>query len=730
MRSYRRAYFFSGFVKHASLVNKVYPPKPPLDGSPAVPNGSELAYLVFYAQHRPEKLAKVGRYLQKRVLWDLSHNRKWCHPVSLATLDSLLDACPTYTPYFAARIVRILTELLNAIEAEAAGIKVTVAPVSPEDADDDDGSVPGDAASDTTPATGTVFPSTLRDLLPAVTATWIRLNTHYDGSLDTDAHFATPFHALVERFCRMSVVPPTTSPKPIARKRTLLRRRRKRSIASADSTTGSMRSSTASLPIARAGDPAMAKTLVGALRSMAHSPALFRSPLAATYTAHLIPVLVANVQPDLDGELDEPDAEIARSRSPSASSAGGASTVDSALAAHSVTSLALAAVQRLVASAPATSVSAVLAHLCDAMDAQGVWRDAGRTDLLLSSILAAASSPAQTLLLDQLLTRTADGDVLRALSSAPFAPGCLAVSLHDVVNAVMAAGDAGAPVLAHVTRTVGASAPRDVLGAVLAPGVSPRAACAVLDVVQSDLVPVTLAQVEPVIALLSDADAEVRSKAAAVVAAAGRAPGATAQRNLAARVADALGKCGDEEEVVKAVVAAHVDSARDWAAVVELTSDAARPVVAAGLRDAVARGAPWTEPIVDLVSADSDIDWTALTTALRDAAAAEVADADDALLLAAAPSEGTLQRLYKSRPTIQFGPLPEITRATGDVVPAGEEVTVDEFQAILAGKKVAVRPVSMGGEWASVRMSMLSLDAVLDRVCGDVTSDGESVQSE
>ncbi|KAJ3370011.1 plasma membrane localization protein [Allomyces arbusculus] len=729
MRSYRRAYFFSGFVKHASLVNKVYPPKPPLDGTPAVPNGSELAYLVFYAQHRPEKLAKVGRYLQKRVLWDLSHNRKWCHPVSLATLDSLLDACPTYTPYFAARIVRILTELLNAIEAEAAGVKVAVT-VVPEDDDGDDGSVPGDAGSETTPATGAVFPSTLRDLLPAVTATWIRLNTHYDGSLDTDPHFAQPFHALVERFCRMSVVPPSgsTSPKPIARKRTLLRRRRKRSLA--DSTTGSMHSSTASLPIARSGDPAMAKTLVGALRSMAHSPALFRSPLAATYTAHLIPVLVANVQPELDGDGDSLE-DIARSRSPSASSAGGASTVDSALAAHSVTSLALAAVQRLVASAPATSGSAVLAHLCDAMDAQQVWRDAGRTDLLLSSILAAASAPAQTLLLDQLLTRTSDRDVLRALASAPFAPGCLAVSLHDVVHAVSASGDAGAPVLAHVTRTVGVSAPRDVLGAVLARGVSPSAACAVLDVVQSDLGPVTLDQVEPVIPLLGDKDAEVRAKAAAVITAAARAPGASAQRDLAARVVDALGQVNDNEEaVVKSVVAAHVDSARDWAAVVESTSASARAVIAVGLRDAVDRGAPWTEPIADLVNPDSDIGWAALSTALLGAAAAEVDDNDDPLHLAAASSEGSLQRLYKARPTIQFGPLPEITRGGNDVVPAGEEGTVDEFQAILAGKKVAVRPVSMGGEWASVRMSMLSLDAVLDRVCGDVTSDGESVQSE
>ncbi|KNE60765.1 hypothetical protein AMAG_06121 [Allomyces macrogynus ATCC 38327] len=475
----------------------------------------------------------------------------------------------------------------------------------------------------------------------------------------------------------------------------------------------------------------MAKTLVGALRSMAHSPALFRSPLAATYTAHLIPVLVANVQPDLDGDLDSIE-DIARSRSPSASSAGGASTVDSALAAHSVTALALAAVQRLVASAPATSVSAVLAHLCDAMDAQQVWRDAGRTDLLLSSILAAASSPAQTLLLDQLLARTSDSDVLRALSSAPFAPGCLAVSLHDVVNAVSSAGNAGAPVLAHVTRTVGVSAPRDVLGAVLVPGVSPRAACAVLDVVQSDLSPVTLDQVEPVIALLGDEDAEVRKKAAEVITAASRAPGATAQRELAARVIDALTTRENEEVVVvKAVVGAHVDSARDWATVVESTGEKARNVIAVGLRDAVERGAPWAEPIAALlVDTDSEIDWAALTTALRDAATAEVADADDALLLATALSEGTLQRLYKSRPTIQFGPLPEITRNDNDVVPVGEEVTVDEFQAILAGKKVAVRPVSMGGEWASVRMSMLSLDAVLDRVCGDVTSDGESVQSE
>jgi hypothetical protein len=66
-----KVYCFGGFVKHAALINKVYPTKPGEEG----PRSSDLSYLVFYAQHRPEKLAKVGRYLCKRFSWDAAKQR-------------------------------------------------------------------------------------------------------------------------------------------------------------------------------------------------------------------------------------------------------------------------------------------------------------------------------------------------------------------------------------------------------------------------------------------------------------------------------------------------------------------------------------------------------------------------------------------------------------------------------------------------------------------------------
>ncbi|KAJ1934975.1 plasma membrane localization protein, partial [Linderina pennispora] len=50
------------YVKHATLIEKCFPPE---KLGETVPNSNELSYLVYYAQSKPAKLAKVGAYLAK-----------------------------------------------------------------------------------------------------------------------------------------------------------------------------------------------------------------------------------------------------------------------------------------------------------------------------------------------------------------------------------------------------------------------------------------------------------------------------------------------------------------------------------------------------------------------------------------------------------------------------------------------------------------------------------------
>ncbi|KAJ1497423.1 plasma membrane localization protein [Coelomomyces lativittatus] len=104
-----KIYCFSGFVKHASLVNAVYPTKAGEEG----PRPSQLSYLMYYAQHRTEKLAKVGKFLQKRFSWDAAKDKRAFHRVTLEILNSLIDTCHANLSYFAKPLISILNEMFE-----------------------------------------------------------------------------------------------------------------------------------------------------------------------------------------------------------------------------------------------------------------------------------------------------------------------------------------------------------------------------------------------------------------------------------------------------------------------------------------------------------------------------------------------------------------------------------------------------------------------------------------
>jgi hypothetical protein len=57
--------------KHATLINNCYPSQP----GDFIPKSNELSYLQFYANSRPEKLTKVGVFLEKKIVSDLWKKR-------------------------------------------------------------------------------------------------------------------------------------------------------------------------------------------------------------------------------------------------------------------------------------------------------------------------------------------------------------------------------------------------------------------------------------------------------------------------------------------------------------------------------------------------------------------------------------------------------------------------------------------------------------------------------
>ncbi|KAI8612997.1 hypothetical protein BC830DRAFT_515686 [Chytriomyces sp. MP71] len=95
---------------HVALVNKVFPTEAGETG----PRPSRLSTLVFYANQKPIKLAKVGEFLAKRIKGDLSRVKSGHVSVGLQICDSLMVQCPpTHVNILAKSIMRIVDTVLQ-----------------------------------------------------------------------------------------------------------------------------------------------------------------------------------------------------------------------------------------------------------------------------------------------------------------------------------------------------------------------------------------------------------------------------------------------------------------------------------------------------------------------------------------------------------------------------------------------------------------------------------------
>ncbi|CAD6578654.1 MAG: plasma membrane localization protein [Alectoria sarmentosa] len=98
--------------KHQVLILKCYPAfqKTVLDMKP---NSSELSYLLYYASTRRSKLQKVGDFLEKKAVSDVSKGKIGNVQVTLKILQALIEKLPRDLPLYAPYILRILGTVLR-----------------------------------------------------------------------------------------------------------------------------------------------------------------------------------------------------------------------------------------------------------------------------------------------------------------------------------------------------------------------------------------------------------------------------------------------------------------------------------------------------------------------------------------------------------------------------------------------------------------------------------------
>ncbi|KAJ3221493.1 membrane anchoring protein efr3a, partial [Chytriomyces hyalinus] len=90
---------------HVALVNKVYPS----DAGETGPRSAALSSLLFYADSKPIKLAKVGECLARRTDTDLTRGRDGHVKVTLIIIDALLSQCPpAHINIMAKSVLRII----------------------------------------------------------------------------------------------------------------------------------------------------------------------------------------------------------------------------------------------------------------------------------------------------------------------------------------------------------------------------------------------------------------------------------------------------------------------------------------------------------------------------------------------------------------------------------------------------------------------------------------------
>ncbi|OUM68545.1 hypothetical protein PIROE2DRAFT_3681 [Piromyces sp. E2] len=98
---------FQSCYNHALLVNNVYP-KAGEEGAKT----NNLSFLMFYAKSRPQKLIKVGNYLEKKAKRDIWNSRPDLVKVTLTILDSLINTCPQHINLISKNAVNIFYEVL------------------------------------------------------------------------------------------------------------------------------------------------------------------------------------------------------------------------------------------------------------------------------------------------------------------------------------------------------------------------------------------------------------------------------------------------------------------------------------------------------------------------------------------------------------------------------------------------------------------------------------------
>ncbi|KAJ1644276.1 plasma membrane localization protein [Coemansia asiatica] len=108
---------FRHYVKHATLIERCFPPE---KSGETLPNSNELSYLVYYAQSKPAKLTKVGAYLSKRIARDTHKLRRSDVLISLHIFGSLLDSCGRDLHFFAKDVLGSLDTALAAKDQELA----------------------------------------------------------------------------------------------------------------------------------------------------------------------------------------------------------------------------------------------------------------------------------------------------------------------------------------------------------------------------------------------------------------------------------------------------------------------------------------------------------------------------------------------------------------------------------------------------------------------------------
>lgn len=100
----------SSCYNHVSLINNVYPSQPGETGAKA----NNLSFLVFYAESRPQKLTKIGAYLEKRTARDISYSRIENLKVTLTILTVLVGSkCKENLDLFLVSVVNIVAKMLE-----------------------------------------------------------------------------------------------------------------------------------------------------------------------------------------------------------------------------------------------------------------------------------------------------------------------------------------------------------------------------------------------------------------------------------------------------------------------------------------------------------------------------------------------------------------------------------------------------------------------------------------